>query len=67
MSVFLGHAGMGRLRHALFRGAVIEAVTMREWETDIFLHWREELLSGQPDAAALVRMEVMARMPMTVG
>ncbi|MCO5731416.1 helix-turn-helix domain-containing protein [Rhizobium sp. SSA_523] len=62
MSVFLGHAGMGRLRHALFRGAVIEAVTMREWETDIFLRWREELLSGQPDAAALVRMEVMARM-----
>lgn len=61
MSVFLGLPALSRFRDAVFRGAVIEATDLRAWDRDIFLRWREELLSGDPALTEIVRNELTAR------
>lgn len=61
MSVFLGLPTMSRLREAIFRGAVVEALGIKTWDRDIFLRWREELLSGDEQLQQIVREELSAR------
>ncbi|MGL4295686.1 MAG: helix-turn-helix domain-containing protein [Aestuariivirga sp.] len=61
MTVFLGLPALSRLREAIFRGAVVEALDIRPWDRDIFLRWREELLSGDPQIEQIVRDELTAR------
>lgn len=61
MSVFLGLPSISRLREAIFRGAMIEAMDIRPYDRDIFLRWREELLSGDESIADIVRGELTAR------
>jgi AraC-like DNA-binding protein/mannose-6-phosphate isomerase-like protein (cupin superfamily) len=61
MSVFLGFASLSRFRDAVFRGAVIEALDIRGWDREVFQRWRDELLSGDPEAAEIVRAELTAR------
>ena len=61
MSVFLGLANLSRFRDAVFRGAMIEALEVRSYDRDIFLRWREELLSGDVDLVEIVRNELTAR------
>ena len=61
MSVFLGLPTLSRLREAIFRGAVIEALDIRPWDRDIFLRWREELISGEEQIEQIVRGELTAR------
>ncbi len=61
MSVLLGFPNLSRFRDAVFRGAVIEALDMRPWDRDVFLRWREELLSRDPEAMEIVRSELTAR------
>ncbi len=61
MSVFLGLPTMSRLREAIFRGAVVEALGIKAWDRDIFLRWREELLSGDEQLEQIVREELSAR------
>ncbi len=62
MSVFLGLANLGELRDAVFRGAMVEAREIRSYDRDIFLRWREELLSGDEGLAEIVRNELTARL-----
>lgn len=61
MSVFLGFASLSRFRDAVFRGAVIEAMHLTAWDRDIFLRWREELLSGDASLTEIIRNELTAR------
>lgn len=61
MSVFLGLPALSRFRDAVFRGAVIEATQLKPWDRDIFLRWREELLSGDVGLTEIVRNELTAR------
>ncbi len=61
MSVFLGLPTLSRLREAIFRGAVVEALDIRPWDRDIFRRWREELLSGETQIEQIVRDELTAR------
>jgi len=61
MSVFLGLPSLSRFRDAVFRGAMIEAMEIRPFDRDIFLRWREELLSGDATLEQIVRDEVTAR------
>jgi AraC-like DNA-binding protein len=61
MSVFLGLAPLSRFRDAVFRGAVIEALHLTPWDRDIFLRWREELLSGDASVTEIIRNELTAR------
>ncbi len=61
MSVFLGLPTISRLREAIFRGAVIEALDIKSWDRDIFQRWRSELLSGDTQLEQIVRDELTAR------
>lgn len=61
MSVFLGLANLSRFRDAVFRGAMIEALEIRSYDRDIFLRWREELLTGDENLTEIVRNELTAR------
>ena len=61
MSVFLGLPALSRFRDAVFRGAVIEATQLTPWDRDIFLRWREELLSGDETLTEIIRNELTAR------
>ena len=61
MSVFLRLPALSRLREAIFRGAVVEALDIRPWDRDIFTRWREELLSGDPEIELIVKDELTAR------
>lgn len=61
MSVFLGLANLSRFRDAVFRGAMIEALEIRSWDSDIFQRWREELLAGDENLTEIVRNELTAR------
>ncbi len=61
MSVFLGLPALSRLREAMFRGAVIEALSIKPFDRDIFMRWREELLSGNDQIEQIVRDELTAR------
>lgn len=61
MSVFLGLPTLSRLREAMFRGALIEALDIKAFDREIFLRWREELLSGDVQMEQIVRDELTAR------
>jgi AraC-like DNA-binding protein len=61
MSAFLGLPALSRLREAIFRGAVVEALDIRPWDRDVFMRWREELLSGDPQIELIVKDELTAR------
>jgi AraC-like DNA-binding protein len=61
MSVFLGLPTLSRLREAIFRGAVVEALDIKQWDRDVFLRWRDELLSGDTQLELIVRDELTAR------
>ncbi|WP_417691643.1 helix-turn-helix domain-containing protein [Roseibium sp.] len=62
MAVFLRLANMDGLRDAIFRGAMVEALEVRSYDREIFLRWREELLSGDEGLAEIVRNELTARL-----
>jgi AraC-like DNA-binding protein len=61
MSVFLALPSLSRFRDAVFRGAMIEALDIRPYDRDIFMRWREELLSGDEELEQIVREELGAR------
>jgi AraC family transcriptional regulator, melibiose operon regulatory protein len=61
MSMFLGLPARSHLRDAIFRGAVIEAMNTRAYDRDIFLNWREDLMSGDEQLEQIVRDELLAR------
>ena len=61
MAAFLGLPHLSRLREAIFRGAVIEALDIKPFDRDIFIRWREELLSGDEQLEQIVRDELTAR------
>ncbi len=61
MSVFLGLSTQSRFRDAVFRGAMIEALDIKPYDSDIFRRWREELLSGDQEIVQVVRDELSAR------
>jgi AraC family transcriptional regulator, melibiose operon regulatory protein len=59
--VFIGLPSLSRFRDAVFRGAMIEALDIQPFDRDIFLRWREELLSGNLELETIVRDELTAR------
>ena len=61
MSVFLSLPSLSDLREAMFRGAVIEATSIKDFDADIFKRWRAELLSGGQDIEQVVREELKSR------
>lgn len=61
MSVFLALPNLSRLRDAVFRGAMIEALDIRPYDRDILMRWRQELLSGDELLSEIVRDELTAR------
>jgi AraC family transcriptional regulator, melibiose operon regulatory protein len=61
MSVFLGLPALSHLREAMFRGAVIEALDIRPYDSDVFRRWRDELLVGDDQVEQIVRDELTAR------
>jgi len=61
LSVLLALPTLSRLRGALLRGAMVEALEIRPYDRDIFLRWRTELLSGDGQAEEIVRDELSAR------
>lgn len=61
MSVFLGLPSISRLRDAVFRGAMVEALDIRPYDRDVFLRWREELHGGDEAVADIVKDELTAR------
>ncbi|WP_320144907.1 helix-turn-helix domain-containing protein [uncultured Cohaesibacter sp.] len=61
MSAILGMANLPRLRAALFRGAVIEALSIRPYDRQMFLDWRKELLAGDANMEEILRSELVAR------
>jgi AraC family transcriptional regulator, melibiose operon regulatory protein len=61
MSVFLELPTVSSLRDSIFRGAVIEPKNLRPYDRDIFLRWREELLTGDQQLTQFVRDELTAR------
>ena len=61
MSVFLGLPTLSDLREAMFKGAVIEATSIKEFDADIFKRWREELLSSNANIEQVVREELKSR------
>ena len=61
MSVFLGLPTLSDLREAMFKGAVIEALNIKQFDPEIFKRWREELLSSDPHIEQVVREELKSR------
>ncbi len=61
MAVFLELPALSRLRGAIFRGAVIEALDIKSYDTDMFKRWREDLLAGDSQLEQIVKDELTAR------
>ncbi len=61
ISVLLALPALSRLRGAVLHGATVEALEIRHYDREIFLRWREELLSGDEQVAEIVRDELSAR------
>lgn len=61
VSVFLALPVSQKLRGALLGGAVLEARHVQPFERNVFLRWREELLTGDPRREQIVRDELGAR------
>jgi AraC family transcriptional regulator, melibiose operon regulatory protein len=61
MAVFLELPTLSALRTAIFRGAVIEALDIKPYDSDIFQRWREDMLQGDPQLSQIVKDELTAR------
>jgi AraC family transcriptional regulator, melibiose operon regulatory protein len=61
MAVFLELPTLSALRTAIFRGAVIEALDIKSYDTDLFQRWREDLLEGDGQLEQIVKDELTAR------
>jgi AraC family transcriptional regulator, melibiose operon regulatory protein len=61
MAVFLELPTLSALRAAIFRGAVIEALDIKHYDTDMFNRWREDLLEGDSQLEQIVKDELTAR------
>lgn len=61
MAVFLELPALSRLRAAIFRGAVVEALDITHYDKDMFRRWREDLSTGDPQLEQIVRDELTAR------
>jgi AraC family transcriptional regulator, melibiose operon regulatory protein len=61
MSVFIELPALSRLREAIFRGALIEALEIKPYDSDMFQRWREDLQSGDTELQDIVREELTAR------
>ncbi len=61
LAVFLALPGLGGLRNAMLRGALVEAALIRPADRDSFLGWRQDLLSGDEPLEQIVRDELGAR------
>jgi len=61
LTVLLALPALSRLRGAILRGAMVEALEIKSFDREIFLRWREELLSGDEQAVEIVRDELSAR------
>ncbi len=61
ISVLLSLPALSRLRGAVLRGAMVEALDIRSFDAEVFRRWREELLSGDEQAEDIVRDELSAR------
>ena len=61
LSVLLALPALSRLRSAILQGAMVEALGIKPFDRDIFLRWRDELLSGDEQAEGIVRDELSAR------
>jgi AraC family transcriptional regulator, melibiose operon regulatory protein len=61
MSAFIELPALSRLREAIFRGALVEALDVQHYDKDMFLRWREDLLSNDKHMEQIVRDELTAR------
>lgn len=61
MSAFIELPALSRLREAIFRGALIEALEIKSYDAHIFQRWREDLHSGDTELQSIVRDELTAR------
>ena len=61
MAVFLELPTLSALRAAIFRGAVIEALDIKPYDTDLFMRWHEDLLEGDSQLEQIVKDELTAR------
>jgi AraC family transcriptional regulator, melibiose operon regulatory protein len=61
MSAFIELPALSRLREAIFRGALIEALEIKSYDSDMFQRWREDLQSGDKELQSIVRDELTAR------
>ncbi len=61
MTVFLELPTLSGLRTAIFRGAAIEALDIKHYDTDMFVRWREDLLVGDAQLEQIVKAELTAR------
>lgn len=61
MAVFLELPALSELRAAIFKGAVIEALDIKSYDTDMFLRWREDLLQADSQLEQIVKDELTAR------
>jgi AraC family transcriptional regulator, melibiose operon regulatory protein len=61
IAVFLGLSLQSQFREAVFGGSVVEASTVQSFDADLFVRWRDELLSDDETASAIARDEIVAR------
>jgi AraC family transcriptional regulator, melibiose operon regulatory protein len=61
MSAFIELPALSRLREAIFRGALIEALEIKPYDSDMFQRWREDLHSGDTELQSIVRDELTSR------
>jgi AraC-like DNA-binding protein/mannose-6-phosphate isomerase-like protein (cupin superfamily) len=61
MSVFIELPVLSRLREAIFRGALIEALDVKPYDGLMFQRWREDLLADDVQLEQIVRDELTAR------
>lgn len=61
MSVFIELPALSRMREAIFRGAMIEALEIKSYDSEMFKRWRSDLLSGDTQLEQIVRDELTAR------
>jgi AraC-like DNA-binding protein len=61
IATFLALPMQNRMREAVFGGAVLEASTVKDFDADQFVRWRDELLSNDETASGIARDEIVAR------
>jgi AraC family transcriptional regulator, melibiose operon regulatory protein len=61
MSVLIELPVVSRLREVIFRGAMVEALDVKDYDRDMFLRWREDLLTDDLQLEQIVREELTAR------